>query len=178
VEGEPPLAEMENTKDKPNKLLVEGYADWGWNHREMQTQERSMSSRWIEQLQEKIANCWEWHSPALQIGFQYATPVQGDDCWEIWVYPAVQEIVGGKEDGETVWSGFHFDVLQFLRDFEPEAVGISTRLHVHPPELTFEGKFRGKSVFLHLCLQPPEDAEAAEIVDFSGSGGAVVREKE
>ena len=70
-----------------------------------------------------------------------------------------------------------FDVLEFLTDFEPEAVGLSTRQHVHPPELTFEGKFRGQGVFLHLFLEPPEDAEATEIVDLSGDGGPVVRDK-
>jgi hypothetical protein len=136
-----------------------------------------MSEKWLEELQKKIANCWEWHMPALQIGFRCAEPDEGDDYCEIWAYPAVQEIVGGKEDGETVWSGFNFDVKEFLTDFEPEAVSISTRLHIHPSELTFEGKFRGQGVFLHLCLEPPEDVEATEIVDFSG-GGPVVRDKE
>lgn len=137
-----------------------------------------MSDKWLEELQEKVANCWEWHSPALQIGFHYAKPDQDDDFWEIWAYPAVQELVGGKEDGETVFSGFNFDVLEFLNEFEPEHVGLSTRQHVHPPELTFEGKFRGHGVFLHLCLEPPEDAEATEIVDLSGDGGPVVRDKQ
>ena len=137
-----------------------------------------MSEKWLDELQEKVANCWEWHSPALQIGFRYAQPDQGDDFWEIWAYPAVQEIVGGREDGETVWSGFNFDVLEFLSDFESEAVGISTRQHVHPPELTFEGKFRGQAIFLHLCLEPPENAEATEIIDLSGSSGPVVRDRE
>ena len=54
---------------------------------------------------------------------------------------------------------------------------MSTRQLAHPSELTFEGKFRGKGVFLHLCLEPPEDAEATEIVDLSGDGGPVVRDK-
>src|SRR5262249_8623373 len=103
-----------------------------------------MSEKWLDELQEKVANCWEWHSPALQIGFRYIKPDQADDSWEIWAYPAVQEIVGGREDGETVWSGFNFDVLEFLSDFEPDAVGISTRQPSHPSELTFEGKFRGQ----------------------------------
>lgn len=94
----------------------------------------------------------------MNIGFRYAKPDQGDDFWEIWAYPAVQEIVGGKEDGETVWSGFNFDVLEFLKDFQPDAVGLSTRQHVDPFELTFEGNFRGKGVFLHLCLEPPGTA--------------------
>lgn len=114
----------------------------------------------------------------MQIGFRYAKPDQDDDFWEIWAYPAVLEIVGGKEDGETVWSGFNFDVLEILTDFEPDSVGITTRQYVHPSELTFEGKFRGQGVFLHLGLEPPEDAGATEIVDFSGSGGPVVRDKE
>jgi len=134
--------------------------------------------RWLKEVQERIANCWEWHSVAVQISFQYARPDPGDDFWEIWAYPAIQEIVGGKEDGEIVWTGFSFDVLEFLKDFEPDAVGISTRQYIHPPELTFEGKFRGKDVLLHLCLEPPEDLEATEIVDFYGDGGPVVREKE
>lgn len=136
-----------------------------------------MSDNWLDELQEKVASCWEWHSLALQVTFRYAKPDEDDDFWEIWAYPAVQEIVGGKEDGETVWAGFHFDVLEFLADFESEAVGINTRQHDHPSELTFEGKFRGRGVFLHLCLEPPEDAEATEIVDLSGDGGPVVRDK-
>jgi hypothetical protein len=137
-----------------------------------------MSDRWLAEFQEKVGACWEWHSPAVQIGFRYAEPGRGDASWEVWAHPAVQEVVGGKGDGETVWSGFNFDVLGFLADFEPEAVGLSTRQPAHPPELTFEGKFRGRGVFLHLCLEPPEDAEATEIVDLSGGSGPVVRDKE
>ena len=101
---------------------------------------------WLEELQDKVASCWEWHSPALQITFRYIEPDQPEDYWEVWAFPAVQEIVGGKEDGETVWSGFNFDVLEFLNDFEPEAVGMSTRQHIHPGELTFEGRFAGQGV--------------------------------
>jgi hypothetical protein len=69
-------------------------------------------------------------------------------------------------------------VLEFLKDFESDAFGISPRQHVHPSEMTFEGKFRGQGVFLHQCLEPPEDAEATEIVDLSGDGGPAVRDKE
>lgn len=136
-----------------------------------------MSEKWIEEVQEKVADCWEWHSPAMQIGFRFAKPDQGDDFWEVWAFPAVQEIVGGKEDGETVWSGFHFDVLRFMKEFEPEAVAITTRQLIHPSELMFEGRFRGKGLFLHVCLEPPDDAEATEILDFSGDGGPAVRDK-
>jgi len=39
----------------------------------------TMSKKWLKELQEKVANCWEWHSRALQIGFRYAKPDQGDN---------------------------------------------------------------------------------------------------
>ena len=85
-----------------------------------------MSKKWME-VQELVADCWEWHSPALQVTFRFVKPGKDDDFWEVWAFPAVQELVGGKDDGETVWSGFSFDVLRFLQGFEPEAVAISTR---------------------------------------------------
>jgi hypothetical protein len=37
-----------------------------------------MSTKWLDDLQDKIANCWEWHSPALQIGLRIAEPDQDD----------------------------------------------------------------------------------------------------
>lgn len=77
-----------------------------------------------------------------------------------------------------VWSGFNFDILEFVTEFEPEAVAISTRQHVHPAELGFEGRFRGQHVYLHLYLEPPEDAEATEILDLRGDGEPVLRDKE
>jgi hypothetical protein len=137
-----------------------------------------MSMKWLEELQGKVADCWEWQAPALQIGFRYTKPDKDEDFWEVWAYPTLQEIVGGKEDGETVWSGFDFDVLGFLKEFEAEALDISTGQQARPSEVTIEGKFRGQYVFLHLCLEPPDDAEAKEIVDLSGDGGPVVRDKE
>ena len=136
-----------------------------------------MSNKWLDELREMIVGCWEWHSPASQIEFWYVQPDPDDDFWEIWAYPALQEIVGGKDDGETVWSGFNFDALEFLSKFEAEAVSFSTRQLAHPPELTFEGKFCGKYIYLHVCLEPPEDAEASEVIDVSGDGGPVVRDK-
>lgn len=46
----------------------------------------------------------------------------------------------------------------------------------------FTGRWRivstEKYAFLHLCLEPPDDVEATEIVDLNGTGGPVVRDKE
>lgn len=137
-----------------------------------------MSTKWLDEFLETISGCWEWHSPAMQVGFRYIEPEPGDDCWEIWAYPAVQEIVGGKEDGETVWTGFNFDILAFLNEIEPEAAGLTTRIGGNPSEIMFEGRFCGKAFFLHVCLEPLEDVEATEILDIGGASGPVIREKE
>jgi hypothetical protein len=89
----------------------------------------------------------------------------------------VPEILGGEHDGETSWCGFNFDVSALLESFEAEHIGMGTGMGEAPPELLVDGKFRGKEVLLHVCLEPPEDAEATEIIDLTTPGKASVREK-
>jgi hypothetical protein len=136
-----------------------------------------MANRWIDQFMELVSGCWEWHALALRIGFQYHEPEDVDDGWEVWAYPAVQEFVGGKHDGETGWSGFNFDVFGFLEDVEFEALSIGTGLGDEPPQLVVECQFRGEPVLLHVCLEPLDGVEATEIVDLTGPEGPRVREK-
>jgi hypothetical protein len=136
-----------------------------------------MASRWLHQLMATVGECWEWQALALQICFRSRKPAHKGDCLEVWVYPAVQEILGGQHDGETGWSGFHFDVSRLLEEFHAEQISVSTATEHDPPELTFEGKFRGRAVLLHVCLEPPEEVEATEIIDLTGPGDAKVREK-
>ncbi len=135
-----------------------------------------MANTWIDRLMEAVSACWEWHALALHIAFQYREPGDTDDCWEVWVYPPVQEIVGGKNDGETGWSGFHFDLSGLLEEVDAEALNVSSAMD-GPPELVVEGKFRGKPVLLHVCLEPPEDVEATEIIDLTRPEGPSVSEK-
>jgi hypothetical protein len=136
-----------------------------------------MANRWLRQLMDTVSECWDWHSLALQIGFRYCKPEDNGDCWEVWVYPAVQEILGGKHDGETGWCGFQFDVDRLLEEFQVAHLSATSSLRQEPPELVVEGKFRSKELVLHVCLEPPEGAEATEIIDLTTPGGASVREK-
>jgi hypothetical protein len=139
---------------------------------------KDMANRWVAHLMEAVSGCWEWHAPALHLGFRCRKPEDKDDCWEVWVYPAVQELLGGKHDGETGWSGFHFDVSGFLAGFAAESIGVSTRMEHDPPELVFEGRFRGKEVVLHVCLEPPEGVGATEVIDLTRPGSLRIREKD
>jgi hypothetical protein len=136
-----------------------------------------MANPWIKQLIESVSGCWEWHGLALHIVFQYREPHDADDCWEVLAYPAVQEIVGGKNDGETGWCGFHFDVAGFLQVIEAESLTVNARMGQAPPELVVEGKFQDKPVLLHVRLEPLDDAEASEIIDLTAPGGPSVSEK-
>jgi hypothetical protein len=129
-------------------------------------------------LIEAVGECWEWHALALHMGIHYREPQDKDDGWEVWVYPPVQEILGGKHDGETSWTGFNFDVSAFLEGFEAEHIGTGTGMGEAPPELLVDGRFRGREVLLHICLEPPEDTEATEIIDLTTQGKASVRDKE
>jgi hypothetical protein len=47
-----------------------------------------------------------------------------------------------------------------------------------PAEVSCEGKFQGKSIWLHLYLEPPDDAEATELLDVTEPGKPKMREKE
>jgi hypothetical protein len=136
-----------------------------------------MASRWLQHLMATVGECWEWQALALQICFRSWKPEDKGNCWEVWVYPAVQEILGGKHDGETSWGGFHFDISRLLEELHAEQISLNTATEQDPPELTVQGKFRGRAVLLHVCLEPPEEVEATEIIDLTGPGDATIREK-
>ena len=68
-----------------------------------------MSKKWLHELLEKVTNCWEWHSLALHIGFRYAQPDPGDDCWEIWDSSSDKKTVWRRpRHGPVVWCGLPY----------------------------------------------------------------------
>ena len=107
---------------------------------------------------------------------------QCSGCWpdgkdepvfEIRVFPSVVELVGGKDDGETVYQGFRVDlkVLQEalfplyeeVEDWELDnAIGQGDDLP--RPAITISGKLKGSKddiLTVHICSCPPADAEPA-----------------
>ena len=136
-----------------------------------------MADHWLEELLESVAGCWEWHGLALHIGFEFREPEGEEDCPEVWVYPALQEMVGGPHDGETGWCGFDFDLTGLLGEFEAGHLSAGTGTEHGPPELVLEGTFGGREVVLHVCLEPPAGVEATEVIDLTGPEGPGIREK-
>jgi hypothetical protein len=125
-----------------------------------------------------VARCWQWNGLAQQICFQFRKPKSRKGRWEVWAFPALQEILGGRHDGETGWAGFDFDVSHLLTQLRAGTIGLSTATRRHPSELIFEGMFRNRPVRLHLCLEPAEGVEVTEVIDLLRPGEPTVREKD
>ena len=82
-------------------------------------------------------------------------------------YPAVTEIGGGRNDGESVYPRLLLDVEAMSRMFD-EKWGM--RLDggcaaLMPPALDLWGLFHGERVHVRVLLAPPEDAEPLELLD-------------
>ena len=105
---------------------------------------------------------WQWQALYLQIRFRYRQPEDEKDCWEVWAFPAVQEILGGTHGDETGESGFDFEVMHVFQQFVAEHVGVSKARSPDHPELILKGKFRGQAVLLHVSLEPPKDVAATD----------------
>jgi hypothetical protein len=99
------------------------------------------------------------------------------DHWEIWVHSRVQEVVSGRNDGARAWSGFTVDVSQLAAGLGLCQIGLNTATADAPPELSIDGMFQGRAVLIHLCLEPPADVQATEILDMTQSGDVRVRRK-
>jgi len=101
-------------------------------------------------------------------------PEGKDQPWfEIRVYPSVVELLGGKEDGETVYQGFRVDLKALQEALFPlydevqeweldNAIGQADELS--RPSITISGRLKGgdDTLTVHICTFPPEDAEPAE----------------
>lgn len=98
-----------------------------------------------------------------------------DQPWfEIRVYPSVVELLGGKDDGETVYQGFRVDLKALQEALFPlydevqeweldNAIGQADDLP--RPSITISGKLKGGGddiLTIHVCSHPPADAEPAE----------------
>jgi hypothetical protein len=80
----------------------------------------------------------------------------------VWIYPTPVELVGGRHDGEVVAPGFtlHLEELracfQSVADFRWNALGLN---YPEGPQVSVEGVFRGREVYLQVLAYAPEGEE-------------------
>ena len=94
----------------------------------------SQPPAWMESLIDIVANCMEPHSQLGPLAYRWRNE---GGYWEMWVYPAPAELVGGAEDGAVVSPGFSLDVQELSSAFE-ELEDVHWQAHAFgPPSLFF-----------------------------------------
>lgn len=124
--------------------------------------------RWVQKLLKLIEKHWHYHSPCKSISFdaRYSPDVRG---WEIEASPVRQEVFGGEQDGQQIWTGFIFEAGEFsketglwLQDF---AVASQCAACCPRPKMMMKGKFRGHNVFVTIALEPQKGSAPTELLD-------------
>jgi len=114
---------------------------------------------WIEKALDKIGEAVEWQS-------------MGTLSWrfndiENWLLlaPGLVELVGGPDDGESVYPFYSLDVSHLVEVFdEPPAM----RWDNMNNEFSVEGKIDGDEAWITFCKEPFDDEEPEDVLDPKG----------
>lgn len=121
---------------------------------------------WLPRLSKAIDHCWHNHGPCAHIHFRYS---KKPGYWHVIAAPVWQEMYGGKNDGSIVWTGFVFEVSDFLRlpgvFIEKFAVATKCGGCSQYPKYMAKGKYRGHPVLIEIYLEPIEGSDTVEIID-------------
>jgi len=115
----------------------------------------------LESLVDDVAANMEAHSAMGPLGFRYC---EEEGVWEIAVYPTPVELVGGAVDGEVVSPGFTLDLdglksaFEQIDSFHWTAHGFGPN-DLEGPNISIEGRYRGRAVYLRVLAYAPEDEE-------------------
>ena len=121
---------------------------------------------WARDLFATIVACIDLKGPGSLQGAYYEADDE-DDADLIAVAPALAELaVAGPDDGAIVWSVLHsVDLLEIQRAFDQvEAVGMLLDNEDGSPEVSVEGRLRGRRVLVTIAAKPFDDAEVGSII--------------
>lgn len=127
----------------------------------------SEAPQWLTSLVDAVGNCMEVHCAAGPLAFRWGSE---DDFWEVMVYCAPGEAVGGAEDGAVLVPGFSLDVSELMSIFE-ELRDSHWQSHSFGPHghkgshISIEGVFQGHHVYLQVLAEAPEDEKPGFKVD-------------
>lgn len=114
---------------------------------------------WVDAFLDRLDEAVEWHSPG-KLCCRY---VPDED--RLLIAPAVLEMVGGADDGESVFPFFTLHVSHLIEVFDefPEMMW-NTMLN----EFSIEGKIDGEEAWVTISREPFDDEEPENIVDPRG----------
>jgi hypothetical protein len=115
--------------------------------------------RWVERVLDQLDQSLEWQSPgALSWRFHE------DEHW-LRLAPSVVELVGGADDGESVYPFFSLHLSHLIEIFDrlPEMLW-STMGN----EFSLEGKINGEDAWITFSRDPFDDEEPQDVLDPNG----------
>lgn len=78
------------------------------------------------------------------------------------IYPSIREIVGGKEDGQTMFAGYIGNLNKFTKIFDKTPQVFFKAENVVPPHILFIGKIDDVNIRISLISMPPANKEPTE----------------
>lgn len=108
---------------------------------------------------------WRHHAPSNHLLWK----VTEGDGWEIEVAPVFQEVVGSKDDGMMVWSGFRFDLSGFLAERGVSVENVLAASYCtecnETPYIGITGTYYAKVFDLRILLEPVPRSAPVEALD-------------
>jgi hypothetical protein len=119
---------------------------------------------WFDRFSRLIERSWAHHGPCSNLHVSCAFD-SGE--WLIVAAPVFQEVLGGEDDGKTVWTGFVFHTEKLLRAMTVESISAASVCHEcsPTPALVIRGWYRGDRVCLKVLLEPLPGSPVAEVID-------------
>lgn len=121
---------------------------------------------WFDRFARLIERSWVHHGPCRKLHVSSALDDNSGE-WLILAAPAFQEVLGGEDDGKTVWTGLVFQVDKLLRVMTVENISAASMCNeCNPtPALVIRGRYRGHRVSLKICMEPVPGSPVVELID-------------
>ena len=115
--------------------------------------------RWLEKVLGRLDEAVEWHAPGAM-----AWRANEAENW-LRLAPSTVELVGGADDGESVYPFYSLHVSHLIGIFdEPPDLRWDTMSN----EFSAEGRIDGDDVWVTLSREPFEDEEPEDVLDPDG----------
>ena len=128
---------------------------------------------WFGRIHQALVEGWRHCVPCERFSVKCSLDGETGE-WRITAAPVLQEIFGGYEDGEQIWSPFAFDATDFLvvglftvpgLVVENVCVTSSSANRSFTPTFVLRGRCDGDPVSIRVLLEPGAGAQPVEIID-------------
>ena len=121
---------------------------------------------WFARFTRLLERSWEHHGPGTNLHVSSAFHSDSGE-WAILAAPVFQEVLGGEDDGKTVWTGFVFHTEKLLRAMVVESISAASVCNEcsPTPALVIRGRYCGHRIVLKVCLEPMPGSQVVELID-------------